>query len=363
MYSLQANIQELINQFVAEEKEKGIQVAVYVAGELVVNAWAGIANDKTRELVTADTLFPVFSTTKGLVATIINLLAERGQLSYDAPIADVWPEFSQNGKAEITVRDVLFHASGIPQMPAGIGYEELVQWERMCSEIARLEPLWKAGTRIEYHAMTFGWILGEVARRVDGRPFSQMVHDEICAPLGIETMFVGIPESLARSVARLEADDTTPVSSIPTLYQAVPDWIGPLHAMMNRKEVQQACIPASNGILNALSIARHYAALLPGGVDGVELLSSERVKIATRPQRLQHPETEDYPKSWGMGYQLGFEGSIYGPDSSAFGHDGYGGSVGFADPSLQMAVGITRNCFRSEETQRILCSAIRCHLA
>lgn len=351
-------VQQLINELVSDGKERGVQVAAFLDGQMIVNAWAGIADHVTKEPVESGTLFPAFSTTKGIEATLVHLLAERGKFTYETPISQIWPEFGRNGKDTITIRQALCHASGIPQMPFGIGFEELVEWDTMCAAVADLKPLWAPGTRIEYHAMTFGWILGEVLRRVDGRPFAQMMDEEICRPLGITTMFVGIPDVEAGRVARLEEYGVKAVDPDPSIPQPVPAWIGPLHEMMNREDCRKACIPASNGIMNALSVARHYAALLPGGVDGIELLPPSRVRLASEPQRLEHPDSADYPKNWGLGYQLGGEGSIFGNHVSAFGHCGYGGSLGFADPEWNLAVGLTKNLFSESLSHRTIMTAL-----
>lgn len=355
---MREQVQSLLDSLVSEGRERGLQVAAYVDGELIVNNWAGIANAESGQPVDEGTLFPVFSTTKGMVATIIHILAERALLTYEDPISKMWPEFGVHGKEHITVRQALNHSSGIPNVPAGVGYAEVCDWEVMCGKIAELTPSWTPGSRMEYHAMTYGWILGEVARRVDGRSFSQLVADEICRPLGIGTMYVGIPDEVESRVALLEEyeieapppDDGTP--------RTVPVSLGPLHAFMNRPDARRACIPATSGIMNAVAIARHYAALLPDGVDGVRLLPPERVRIATQMQKPDHPKGDDYPKSWGLGYAIGGNNSYYG-DATAFGHGGYGGSFGFADPRKGLAVGLTKNLFHKEDTPRLIVNELR----
>lgn len=354
---MQKQIESILNRLVSDGKERGLQVAAYIHGKLAVNACAGIADAATGRLVDEETLFPVFSTGKGMTATLIHQIVERGLVSYETPIAEVWPEFGAHGKERITLRQALNHSSGVPQMPGGIGHAELCDWDTMCRKIADLEPLWPPGTRMEYHAMTYGWIVGEVARRVDGRPFSQLLEEEICRPLGVKTMFFGIPDTAESKVATLEepgaappADDGKP--------QSIPPLVWPLGDWMNRPDARRACIPASNGIMNALAIARHYAALLPGGVDGVELLPPERVRLATEMQKPAHPENEDYPKDWGLGYHIGGSGSTYG-NASAFGHGGYGGSDGFADPEAGLAVGWTRNLFANEGSWRPILDVLR----
>lgn len=349
MAAIQDSIQNLLDEAVRDGQERGIQVAAYRNGALVVDAWSGIANgnsETTRSIaVDGDTLFPVFSTTKGIAATILHLLVERGQVAYDTRVAEVWPQFAAHGKQDITLRQCMTHMAGLPHLPSGIGWTQLHDWDAMCAALANIEPSWPPGTRMEYHAITYGWLLGEVAQRVDGRAFSQLVQEEICGPLGIETLFVGLPSALESRVATLETRDfETPVidDAVP---QAVPGWLWPLHEMMNRSDARRACQPASNGIMNARAIARHYAALLPGGVDGIELLPPERIREATAWQRL----ADETPLRMGLGYMIGGEDSVMG-NETAFGHGGFGGSLGFADPESRLVFGLTKNLFSPSKT-------------
>jgi CubicO group peptidase (beta-lactamase class C family) len=358
--NLQKSIQNLLNSLVAEGKERGAQVAVYHDGKLIVDAWAGVADVRTGAPVDAETLFPVFSTTKGLEATVIHILAERGQIEYDKPIAHYWPEFAANGKEAITVRHALAHTSGIPYMPVGIGHKELCDWDTMCRLVAQLKPAWPAGQKSFYHPVTFGWILGEVARRVDGRAFQPFVDEEIAGPLGINTMFAGIPAELEPRVAFLEehypptTPPETPQAPPNPAEQGVPAFMNPLGDWMNRSDARRACIPASNGIMNARAIARHYAALLPGGVDGVELLPPSRMKLATELQIPGEGFVEGTTPRKGLGYGLGDGGSATG-----FGHGGYGGSSGYGNPLYRLAVGVTRNRFSYDDLAGLVTKEIR----
>lgn len=333
-------IQALLNRLVEEGRERGVQVTAYVNGQLAVDAWAGIADATTGCPVQGDTLFPVFSTTKGIAATLIHRLVEAGKLTYQTRIADVWPEFGAQGKGEITLDQALCHTCAIPYMPPGIELAELHDWSAMCEAIAQLKPAWTPGTRAEYHAVNYGWIVGEVAHRVDGRPFAQQVQEEICRPLGIKDLFVGIPDEVEPRVAVLEEIFDGPQNPPnPEEPQTVSPCMQPLHAWMNRPDARRACLPASNGIMNARSLALHYAALLPGGVDGVELLPPERVRRAIQFQG------DVYPMRVG-GYH--FYGDYQEGRLPVFGHNGYGGSLGFADLQCGLAVGITKNLYSKE---------------
>ena len=347
MISPQQHIQDLLDQLCAEERERGIQVTAYHRGKLIVNAWSGIADVNTGVKVESDTLFPVFSVTKGLLATIVHLLVERGLVSYDTRIAEVWPEFGVNGKERMTVEQILRHTAGITKLPAGTTIADAADWTGICKTIAALPAEWAPGTRYAYHGLTCGWILGEVARRVDGRFFSQLIQEEICAPLGIKTMFVGLPKDHDMQIAWLEhpTAETPPDDGTP---QVVPYAMQPLYAWMNRPEGRHSCLPAGNGLMNAAALARLYAALLPGGVDGVELLPPERVHLAAT---FATPPVGDEVRlnGWGLGYLLGEPNNIMGNTTAALGVGGHGGAMGFADRSRNLAVGLARNLFQPDD--------------
>ncbi len=349
--NLQKRLKGLLERLVAEGKERGLQLAVVHEGELIVDVWVGEADHGTQKAVDGDTLFPVFSVSKGLAATVVHRLAERGVLSYDAPISEVWPEFAAHGKGRITLRQGLNHSAGLPLMPTGLGHADLGDWDRMCAAIADLAPVWPAGSRAEYHAITYGWIVGETACRATGRTFPELIQDEITEPLGIEGMYLGIPDETEARVARLEEDGVQSVPPDDAQPQAIPGWMQPLHGLMNRPDMRRACLPASNGIMSARAIARHYAALLPGGVDGVELLPPERVRAALSWQELDEPAGGI--SSWLLGYQPLGQFEMGGP-ITMFGHGGYGGAIGFADLEHRLAVGMTKNLLNQHDSRSLI---------
>lgn len=344
--AFQRRLQAFLHDLVARDLERGIQVAVYHEGRLIGDAWAGVADPASGRLVDGETLFCTFSVIKGMTATIIHLLAERGLLAYDTPVANYWPAFAANGKAGITVRQVLNHTAGVPQMPPAIGIPDLADWPVMCARVAQLAPLWEPGTQTGYHALTFGWILGEVAQCVDGRPIAQLLQEEICTPLGIDSLFLGLPDSAFQRVASHEAGPPPPwpPPAEDSLYrQAVPLWMEPLPAVVDRPEIRRAVLPASGGIMNARAIARHYAALLESGVDGVRLLSAERIAQATTLQTEAEDLVLRYPLPKALGYFLGGRRARVGRRRVVFGHEGAGGSIGLADREHQLAIGIAKN--------------------
>lgn len=346
--SVQRKIQDLLNEMTESGVERGVQVAVYHHGDLIVDAWSGVADCRSGRAVDGDSLFPIFSVSKGMAATVVHQIVERGLLSYDRPIADVWPEFAANGKEKITLRQALNHSSGIPHVPQRVDFADLADWNKICAAVADLTPVFPAGSRAEYHAITFGWIVGEVACRVDGRSFPQLLKEGIADPLGLDGVYIGIPEGVESRVAFLEDAHPSAPPADPLSPSSVPGWIGPLHAFMNRPDMQRACIPASSGIMSARAMAKHYAALLPGGVDGVELLPPARVREATAPQGLLNPEGN--PSTWGLGYHWYDEYSVPGHEEKALGHGGFGGSLAFGDPGRRLAVGITKNRLNSGDT-------------
>lgn len=341
-------IQDLLDEMTASGADRGVQVAVYHHGALIVDAWSGVADHRTGRAVDGDTLFPIFSVSKGIAATVVHQIVERGLVSYDRPIAEVWPEFAAHGKAAITLRQALNHSAGLPHVPQRVDFTDLADWNQICVAVANLVPVFPPGSRTEYHAITFGWIVGEVACRVDGRIFPQLLKDGIADPLGLDGLYIGIPEGVESRVAFLEDANPSAPPADPLSPSSVPGWIGPLHEFMNRPDMHRACIPASSGIMTARAIARHYAALLPGGVDGVELLPAGRVREATEASGLM--DLDGSPSARALGYQLYDQYSAPGHAEKAFGHGGFGGALGFADPARGLAVGITKNRLNSGNT-------------
>ncbi|HEY3110787.1 MAG TPA: serine hydrolase domain-containing protein [Chloroflexota bacterium] len=343
-----AQVKALLDELVASGREVGLQVAAYLDGQLVVDAWSGLAarangSPGPDRAVDGDTLFTVFSTGKGVVATALHILAERGRVDYDAPIARYWPEFAANGKERVTVRDALTHRSGVPQMPEGLVAADLLDWEKMVAAVARLTPILPPGTTTAYHALTYGWIVGEVVRRIDGRPIGRFVQEEICAPLGMADLYFGIPESAAPRVARLERAEPEP--GVP---EPAPDSIALRAAPRELVEIiaapagWRAAIPGGNCVASARAIARMYAGLI-GPVDGVRLLPAERVRTATALQTDEVDANLGRAINKGLGYFLGGSpASAMGPRLTAFGHSGAGGSIGFADPEIGLAVGFAK---------------------
>ncbi|QKW50915.1 serine hydrolase domain-containing protein [Streptomyces buecherae] len=344
----------------AQHGDIGAAVCVYQYGRPVVDLWGGVADPETDRPWTRDTLQLVYSATKGATATAAHMLAERGALDLDAPVAKYWPEFAANGKADIPVRWLLSHQAGLITLDQPVPLNEALAWHPMAAALAAQRPQWTPGTAHGYHGRTWGWLVGEVIRRVSGRTPGRFFADEIAAPLGLD-FFIGLPadqrDRVSRMVYQRPAIDltTVPAESVPEeLREQVAAWRDP-ESLSNRAyavtdpaaidfdspEVQAAELPASNGIGTAHALARMYAALI-GEVDGVRLLTSETLASAAKEQASGKDQVMLIPSRFSSGYMLPTETNpMIGPNS--FGHTGRGGSLGFADPEQGIAFGYAMN--------------------
>jgi CubicO group peptidase (beta-lactamase class C family) len=348
MSELQQQIQKVIDELVDAGTERGVQVAVYQDGEQVVDAVAGVADPATGRPVTAETVFYNFSIGKAATSTVVHRLAERGLFGYDTPVAELWPQFAAHGKHAVTVRQVLNHTAGVPGIPLDTTVEDLCDWDKMCAAIADAELWWEPGTKVGYHAITFGHILGEVARRATGKRISQLLAEEVAGPLGVPgELWLGMPPSEHHRLAPLEDEPGAAemaaqmLASMPPdlpMLRSAPMSLFPSAEFGNRPDTLAADIPAG-GKTSARAIARMYAALL-GEVDGVRLLSPERLREVTAVSSSGTDEVFGMPTTWGLGYAIGLPG---GPRDSAFGVGGVGGSFAYGDTATGTAFAVTKN--------------------
>jgi CubicO group peptidase (beta-lactamase class C family) len=347
MNNLQQRVQNAIDQLVESGAERGVQVAVYRHGELVVDAVAGIADATTGRPVTSDTPFYVYSTGKGVTATVAHILVERGLFGYDTPIVELWPEFGAHGKEKATVRHALTHTAGVPGLPPDTTPEDLCDWDKMCAVIAAAEPWWEPGTRTAYHAYTFGYVVGEIVRRATGKPISQVVQEEVGEPLGVaDEIFFGVPASQVGRLARLEdqADFAEIQASLPDdspLFKWGPRAVSANAAFGNRTDVLMADIPAG-GKTSARAVARMYAALL-GEVDGVRLLSPGRLREVSAVAFEGKDQVMGNPATWGLGYSIGRPDSTAQATPTWFGMVGVGGSCAYADTASGFSFAVAKN--------------------
>ena len=327
----------------------GAACCVYVDGEPVVDLVGGIADTETERPWDAHTLALVFSTTKGATATCANLLVQRGQLDPEAPVAHYWPEFAVNGKDTVLVRHVLSHSAGIPVVEGDFTLDHALAWDPIVEQLARQAPRWEPGTAIGYHLRSYGWLVGELVRRIDGRTLGTFFREEIGVPLGLD-WWIGLPETIEPRVAPIIPPDTPDDPEVRELMDAImaPGTMmgdaltGPANLfhyddMWNTRALHACELPSSNGIASAHAVARMYAALV-GDVDGVRILDGASVERATRMQIEGTDVVIGAPMRYGLGYSLGDALSSAAP-ATAFGHSGAGGSLGFADPARGLGFG------------------------
>lgn len=343
---VQRQVQQAIDDLVESGAERGVQVAVYQRGELVVDAVAGIADPSTGRVVRSDTPFYNFSICKAAASTVAHVLAERGGFGYDTPVVDLWPEFGAHGKEKVTVRHVLSHTAGVPGIPLNTTMEDLCDWDKMCAAIADSELWWEPGTQIGYHAYTFGYLVGEIVRRSTGKPISKALLDEVSGPLGVgDELYFGMPRSEQHRLAVLEDAPMPEGAHMPEMppdlpmFKAGPMSLMPTAALGNRPDILAADIPAG-GKTSARAIARMYSALL-GDVDGVYLVSPTRLREATSVAFSGVDQVFGMPTAWALGYAIGRPGDMSAPH--VFGVGGAGGSFAYADTATGTAFALTKN--------------------
>ncbi|MFC4149649.1 serine hydrolase domain-containing protein [Micromonospora mangrovi] len=337
--ALRTQVRATIDDLVSSGRETGVQVAACLDGTPIVEEQAGLADADSGRPMTADTPVHAVSTGKGLTATVVHVLAERGQLDYDLRIADVWPEFGRHGKGDITLRHALTHTAGVPALPADTTPEDFTDWDRMCALIADSVPRWAPGRQVAYHAWTFGWLVGEVVRRVTGRRVSQVLAQEVAGPLGVTgELFLGVPEAELPRLARLTDAGLAALmdwagANLPNFDAVAPPGVRPDATIGSRPDVLRADVPAV-GTMSARAVARMYAALL-GPVDGVRLVSPDRLREVSAVAVRGTEWVFGQETTFGLGYAVDADGS--------FGTAGSGGSLAFAYPELGLTVAAVRN--------------------
>ena len=349
-----AIVQRAVDTAIGKREEVGIQVCAYHGNRVIADVAAGIADPGTDKAVTHQTLFNIWSVSKAVTATAVHIQADRGLIEYDAPVARYWPEFAANGKGAVTVRHVLMHRSGVPQMPRGVTPELIVDWEWMVKEIANLEPLAAPGKKAMYQALTFGWLAGELVCRTDPRhrDINTFLQEEINRPLGIDSLWLGVPKEHLDRIATL-IDNMPPMSpeNLPPLWEQCAPWAVRLTAdVFSSSLLQRGTIPGVGGIANARSVARLFAMMANGGeLDGVRLLSKARIEKFAEP-RLGSDEpdlvmfNQVMPLSTSGFWLAAKEPITYAlRTKTAFGHPGVGGSLAWADPASRLAVAFCHN--------------------
>lgn len=343
---LAIRIDALLDELVESGIEIGIQVAVIRDGLTVVDTVRGVADPRTGVPVDRSTLFWAASTAKGIASSVAHVLVEQEDVTDGMRLVDVWPEFGSHGKDAVTLRHVLLHTAGVPGLPRNTTAANLCDWDHMCRVIADAEPWWEPGTRFGYHAKTFGFVLGELVRRVTGKSISTLLRERISGPLGIaDEVHFGVPERLlprvARQVASNVEDADRPEPGSP-LDRAMPPGVVPDAAYANRADVLTSDIP-SEGTMSARGVARVYAALL-GHIENVTLVSPARRKAMAAVAFTGMDEVMGFETSWALGYSPA-RPSGRSRLGSTFGMIGMNGSAAFADIDTGVAVAVMRNRF------------------
>ena len=347
----------------------GAGFAAYVGGRPVVDLWAGLAAPGRPWL--ESTVAPLFSSTKGMAATCLLVLADRGKLDPDAPVAAYWPEFAQAGKDRITVRQLLSHTAGLTEVPDyedlialdGTGLTEIAEIRR---RLAAAKTNWEPGTRVGYHGVTIGYLMGELVERISGRPLGAFFEEEVARPLGVEAWIEGDDAVIARRAEEIdlepppahlaaifdaimgEARDGTTIPGRAFAAQGGAGLLDRLAVIGNDPRFLVKGLGFGDGLGTARGLARLYAALAAGGeLDGVRLASPTWVDAFATLQLRAPDAVLKIESGWGLGYQINLPNPIglrpFGPSDRAFGHGGAGGQLGFCDPERGVAFGFVRS--------------------
>jgi CubicO group peptidase (beta-lactamase class C family) len=338
-------------------EELGASAAVYHRGHRVVDVCGGSFDETGVRPYDDSTLQLMFSTTKGIVAIAVAMCVQRGLIDYDERVATYWPEFAAHGKGDATVAQLLSHQCGLIAPDANVTMADALDWKTITAMLADTKPDWPIGSAHGYHAVTFGWLAGELIRRTDGRTPGKFVAEEIAGPLGVD-LWIGLPEEMEARVSPIIGRPLNEDNPDPNVRAMIEMFLGPETRLgralfrngafrdddaMNRRDVHAAEIPAANGIGTAAALAKVYAATM-ASIDGVRLLSDEirdHARVTVTP-----PGEPDMcliiPTTFGMGFMTyGMFTPYCGPGS--FGHSGVGGSIAFAQPERELAIGYVMN--------------------
>ncbi|HWV20548.1 MAG TPA: serine hydrolase domain-containing protein [Devosia sp.] len=348
-----------------DRPEMGAALHILRDGEAVVDLWGGVADARSGRPWQQDTPSVIFSCTKGLVSILAARLVAEGRLDYEAPVSRYWPEFAAAGKGAVTVGDALAHRAGLSAPRLDLTEDDIVDWDRMAAVLAAQEPLWPLGTGYAYHALTHGWVTGEIIRRVTGQSVGRYFADLITTPLGVRA-WIGLPEREAPRAAHLRVSPPLSALWADEAAKPAPNW--PYKAMtlgnalpadlvsetggFNTQRIRAAEIPGAGGIASAQALATIWSATVTP-TRGVKLLDGDVIAKATLPRSEGVSVFGGEPpfSRWGCGFQLDSEARRYLGDH-CFGHDGAGGQVGFADVRHNIGFGFVTNWMMGPEDQR-----------
>ncbi len=333
--------------------ETGASLAITLDGKSVVDIWAGYADAARTQQWKRDTIANVYSTTKGMTAICAHRLVDQGRLDLDAPVAKYWPEFAAAGKERLPVRYLLSHQAGMAAVRQPLAPDAVYDWETMAGALAQQEPWWEPGSKHGYHALTYGWLVGEVIRRLSGKSVGAFFRDEVAQPFGIDCQ-IGLPAAEDVRVAPLTPPPPPPPEQLDLLMAILKDpesllaksFINPpiLPEAANSREWRGAEIPAANGHTNARALAGVYGILACGGaVNGRRLLSRQSIQHASTEQANGPDALLPMHTCFGLGFMLSTPNEKMGPNPRTFGHGGMGGSMAFADPEAGVGFGYVMN--------------------
>ena len=340
-----AAVREAFAANFAAGREVGASFAASVDGKLVVDLWGGHADAARTRPWERDTIVNVWSVTKAITSLCAHMLVDRGLLDLSAPVAEYWPEFAAAGKQAIPVRHLLAHQAGLAAIRAPLPRDAFYDWSCMTTALAAETPWWEPGSTSGYHALTFGFLVGEVVRRITGRTLGTFLRDEVTRPLGAD-FHVGLPESEDPRVAEMIPPTASEAAAAGRQAQIDPEsMLGKLMRnplvtppMANRPEWRRAEVPAANGHGNARSVVRVMSALACGGtLDGERVIGAEALAAAIEPQWAGRDLVLNIPMRWALGFMRSSEVLSLGPNPRTFGHGGWGGSLGIADADGRVA--------------------------
>jgi CubicO group peptidase (beta-lactamase class C family) len=383
------SVARLFKSLVPASGHGGAALCIYHRGRKVVDLWGG-TTDANGTRWTAETASMSYSTTKGVASTVLHVLADKGLLDYDEPVANHWPEFAHGGKEKITIRQVMCHEAGLYDIGSMVDHaRRMLDWEYMIRALEAARPIHEPGTTHGYHGLTYGYLVGEIIQRVTGKPFCQVLEEEISKPLGLDGCYVGLPAEHAHRKATLALagihTEGRGAARTRAYLAGINRWLRLLgipvdlreaeRALMphgidevdfNSPEFAMACIPSANGVFTARSLAALYATLAGGGeMDGVRIMSEKTLHKASTIQNRTVDRVVPFPMQWRLGYHRPFTMGLTGGVRHGIGHFGFGGSGAWADFDRNLAVALTLNSgvgtpFGDLRIVRVSTAAVRC---
>ena len=341
-------VEELFRQQIDDGLHPGAGLAVYRYGNLVLELNGGLADIDTEQPVSDETMFVLMSSTKPLAAACLYILKDQGQLAWDDPVSKFWPEFGGQGKQGVTINHILTHRGGFPETPKTLPWSDWSDWGKVVRAMEEAVPSLPPGEVLAYHPINYGWVIGELVRRIDGRPFDQFLAQELTGPLAMNNTYVGLPANLENRVSKMHLmEDDADANGYVTTF--------------NRPEVHRSIVPGACGIASAGDLARFYAVMERGGtLDGARIFGPDTVKEATS-LRIEGTDATlglFAQRSFGLALADERMGKSQGDPTKTFGHGGAGTSVGWADSESGLAVAYITNGFRSSDTNNPRLAAI-----